>query len=126
MARTTIIFGALLVALGVLGYIGTAAASVTALIPAFFGVLLGLLGWIGLNERYRKHALHAAVVVGIVGFLGAVRGLSGLVALMSGNDVDRPAAVAAQSAMAVLMAVFVGLSVKSFINARRARAGRLE
>jgi hypothetical protein len=121
MARTTIIFALILIALGVFGYIGTAAASVTALIPAFFGAVLGLLGWIGLYERYRKHALHAAVVVGVVGFLGAARGLAGLMDLMSGNEVDRPVAVMAQSVMAVLMALFVGLCLRSFTDARRAR-----
>lgn len=122
MARTTIIFALILIALGVFGYVGTAAASVTALIPAFFGAVLGLLGWIGLQERYRKHALHAAVVVGVVGFFGAARGLPGLIDLMSGNAVDRPVAVVAQSGMAVLMALFVGLCLKSFADARRARA----
>jgi hypothetical protein len=122
MARTTIIFALILIALGVFGYIGTAAASVTALIPAFFGAVLGLLGWAGLYERYRKHALHAAVVVGVVGFLGAARGLPGLMDWMAGDQVDRPAAVLAQSVMAVLMAVYVGMCVKSFIDARRARA----
>jgi hypothetical protein len=122
MARTTIVFALILIALGVVSYVGTAAQSVTALIPAFFGAVLGLLGWVGLNERYRKHALHAAVVVGVVGFLGAARGLPGLLDWMSGTQVDRPVAVVAQSAMAVLMAVYVGLCLKSFADARRARA----
>ena len=54
MARTTIVFGIMLVVLGLVGYVGTGAASVTALIPAFFGAVLGFLGWLGLNERYRK------------------------------------------------------------------------
>ena len=122
MARTTIIFALILIALGVFGYVGTAAASVTALIPAFFGAVLGLLGWIGLHERYRKHALHAAVVVGVVGFFGAARGLPGLMDLISGNAVDRPVAAVAQSVMAVLMVFFVALCLKSFRDGRRARA----
>ena len=122
MARTPITFAVMLIALGVLGYVGSGGASVTALIPAFFGGVLGLLRWIGRHERYRKHALHAAAVVGVVGFSGAARGLTGILALMSGNQVDRPVAVVAQAVMAVLMAVFVGLCVKSFIDARRARA----
>jgi hypothetical protein len=121
MAQTTIIFGLLLVALGVLGYVGTGAASVTALIPAFFGAVLAVLGWIGRNERHRKHAMHAAAAVGLLGFLGSARGLAGLMAVLSGGVVERPAAVVAQSVMAVLMAVFVALCVKSFRDARRAR-----
>jgi hypothetical protein len=118
MARTTIVFGIMLVVLGLVGYVGTGAASVTALIPAFFGAVLGLLGWLGLKERYRKHALHAATVVGIVGFLGAAPGLAGLINLIAGTEVDRPAAVIAQSVMAVLTAVFVGMCLKAFVSAR--------
>lgn len=78
MARTTITFGITLIILGIVGYIGTAAASVTALIPAMFGAVLGLLGSIALNERYRGHAIHMAAAVGVVGLLGSVRGLIGL------------------------------------------------
>jgi hypothetical protein len=124
MAQTTIIFGAMLIALGVLGYVGSGAASVTALIPAFFGAVLAVLGWVGRHERYRKHVMHAAAAVGVVGFLGSARGLAGLMAVLSGGPVERPAAVVAQSVMAVLMAVFVGLCVKSFVDARRARASQ--
>jgi hypothetical protein len=121
MARTTIIIGFTLIVLGIVGYIGTAAASVTALIPAMFGAVFGLLGWIALNERYRKHAIHTAAAVGVVGLLGSVRGLIGLVDLISGADVDRPIAVLSQSVMAILTAVFVGLCLKSFMAARKKR-----
>jgi hypothetical protein len=121
MARTTIVFGIMLVVLGLVGYVGTGAASVTALIPAFFGAVLGFLGWLGLNERYRKHALHVATVVGVVGFLGAAPGLAGLMNLIAGTEVERPAAVIAQSVMAVLTAVFVGMCLKSFVSTRRQR-----
>jgi hypothetical protein len=97
---------------------------VTALIPAFFGVVLVMLGWLATNERYRKHAMHVAAMVGLLGFLGTVGGLAGLLALLSGGEVQRPAAVVAQSLMAILMAIFVGLCVRSFVAARRARAAR--
>ena len=93
----------------------------TALIPAIFGVVFCLLGWLAGNERYRKHALHAAVLVGVVGFLGSASGLAGLMRLIAGTGVERPAAVVSQSVMAVVMAVFVALCVKSFVNARRQR-----
>ncbi len=75
------------------------------------------------NEAMRKHAMHGAVLVGLLGFLGSARGLLQLPALMSGGEVARPAAVIAQSVMALLMALFVGLCVRSFISARAARRG---
>lgn len=121
MAQITRFFGLALIALGVIGYIATDAVSITALIPAFFGVVLVILGWIARNERHRKHAMHVAVIIGLLGFLGSVRGLAGLVALLSGGDVQRPAAVVSQSIMAILMGIFVALCVRSFIEARRAR-----
>ena len=126
MARATMVFGVVLIALGVIGYVGTAAVSITALIPAIFGAVLTILGWLALNERYRKHALHLAAAVALVGLLGAVPGLIGLFDLISGAEVQRPAAVVSQSLMAILMAVFVGLCVRSFLEARRARITRGE
>jgi len=48
MARASMIIGALLVALGMGAYYGTSRASVTALIPAAFGVPILLLGILAL------------------------------------------------------------------------------
>jgi hypothetical protein len=124
VARTTIIFGVVLIALGIVGYVGTGAVSVTALIPSVFGVLLALLGWLALNERYRKHAMHVAAAIGLVGFLGSVRGLIRLSDLIAGTEVERPAAVISQSVMAILMVAFISFCVKSFIDARRARISK--
>jgi multisubunit Na+/H+ antiporter MnhF subunit len=125
MPKTTILFGVILIVLGVVGYIATGAVSVTALIPSFFGGVLALLGWLALNERYRRHAMHIAVVVGLLGFLGTARGLAALPRLVSDPaTIDRPAAVVAQAVMAILMIVYVSLGVRSFIAARRARTAR--
>lgn len=119
MARTTAIFGVVLIALGVIAYVGTAAVSLTALIPAVFGAVLACLGWIAGNERYRKRAVRVAAAIAVLGFLGAAPGLLGLWALVSGAEVQRPTAVVSQSVMAILMAVFVGLCVRSFTGASR-------
>ena len=121
MAKVTIVFGMALTLLGVLGYILSAGASLTALIPVIPGTLLEVFGVLALNEKRLKVAMHAAVVVGLLAFLGAVPGLLKLPALASGGDVARPGAVVAQSIMALLMAIYVGLCVKSFVDARRAR-----
>ena len=113
--------GIALVFLGLAGYVGSQAASLTALIPAVFGLALYLLGMMARRENRRKLAMHIAVVVGLIGFAGSVRGLGGLVQMLAGGAVLRPMAVISQSIMAVLTAIFVALCVKSFIDARRKR-----
>ena len=119
MASTTILFGVLLTLLGLGGYFLTGASSVTALIPAIFGVPLLVLGFLARSEPARKHAMHAAAAVALVGCAGA------LFSLVRTPAAPRVAmAVFSQAAMAVLTAVFVGLCVKSFIDVRRARTGK--
>ena len=120
MARTTIVFGCVLIALGVGSYFGTGQESRTALIPAGFGLLILLLGVVALNDRRRKHAMHAAAVVGLLGFGGAARGFSQLPAILRGDEGVRPVAVAAQIVMSLACLAFVVLCVRSFIKARRA------
>jgi hypothetical protein len=119
VARTTILFGVALIVLGIVGYTGTGAVSITALIPAFFGAVLVVLGSFARNEPYRKVAVGLAAAIGLVGLLGSVRGLTGLMDLIAGGNVERPAAVISQSVMAILMVVFVGLCVRWFMGARR-------
>ena len=119
MANTTVVTGVALIILGLGSYFGTGTASITALIPAFFGIVLALLGALAFNESRRKMAMHIAVVVGLLGFAGSVRGLTKIGAVLSGEAVERPTAVIAQSIMAVLTGTFVVLCVKSFIDARR-------
>jgi hypothetical protein len=123
LATTTIGFGVVLIILGLAGYFGSGMVSLTALIPAAFGLLLLIFGTMAKDDKRRKMAMHIAVVVGLLGFLGTVPGLLKLGALLSGGDVARPMAVVAQSIMAVLMAIYVAMCVKSFIDARRSRAG---
>jgi len=122
MAKTCIAFGLLLCLLGLGGYVGTGRESVTALIPAFFGLPLALLGALALEERRRKLTMHVAVVLAVLGLAGSARGLPGFWTYVTGGDVERPIAVLAQTAMAVLCALFVTLAVRSFIAARCAQA----
>ena len=124
MAKITIGLGLVLIALGLGSYFGTGRASVTALIPAFFGLPLLLLGLVALKERMRTIAMIIAVVIGLLGFAGTVSGLMKLPVLLTGGELDRPAAVAVQAAMAVVCFVFVLLGIGSFIKARRAGAAQ--
>jgi hypothetical protein len=118
VAPVTIVIGLVLIGLGLAGYLPSEPKAVTALIPAAFGGLLVALGAVALNEKARKHAMHLAVMVGLLGFVGA--GYMAAKAGLSGN-IERPLAFGMQVSMAVICAVFVGLCIKSFIDARRRR-----
>lgn len=125
MPFTTIICGALLIILGVGGYIygmmQDGNASLTALIPALFGIVLAALGAAAQSmENLRKHIMHGAVVIGLLGFLATASSFLKIPALLAGT-VERPAAVVSQLIMSLICLVFVILCVKSFIDARRAR-----
>ena len=122
MPSTSIVFGFLLVLLGAGGYVYgmmNGGASLTALIPAIFGVLLIIFGALARSmENLRKHLMHGAVLVGLLGFLATVSSFFKIPALLAGTA-ERPAAVVSQSVMAIICLVFVILCVKSFIDARR-------
>ncbi len=119
MARISILFGLLLIALGVGGFVGTGSEHRTALIPAGFGVVLALLGAVALKDSLRKHAMHLAVIVGLFGFIGGVYTL--LKPLLNGNSIEWSVADDCKAAMAVLCLIFVALCVNSFVQARRRR-----
>jgi hypothetical protein len=125
LARITIVFGAVLIVLGLLAYFAMqepGARSPTALIPAFLGLPLLVLGLIAqAKPQTRKHTMHAAAALGTLGFLGTVPGVIKAFQWMGGTVPARPAAVQIQVVMCVLCAAFVALCVRSFIAARRAR-----
>jgi hypothetical protein len=113
--------GFLLILLGVVGYVATGGASITALIPAMFGAVLLIIALVARSPESRKHAMHAAVALALVGLIGTI---SRIIPALRAGDIQRPA-VLAQIAMAVILLVYVLLGVKSFIDARKARqAGR--
>ena len=120
MPSVTIALGVALIVLGLAGYFLTGAVSVTALIPAAFGLVLAICGAIARDAGKRKHAMHAAVVVALLGFLGSARGLLQIGALLNGTAA-RPAAVISQTIMAVLTLGYIVMAVRSFVQARANR-----
>jgi len=111
-----------LVILGLAGYAASGGASVTALIPAFLGVPLGVLALLAARkESIRKHLMHAAMFLVALGALGSARGFAKLPALLAGSA-ERPLAIGMQLAMFVICACLLALGVRSFIAARTARA----
>jgi hypothetical protein len=112
------IVGVLLLFLGFGGYIATGGTSLTALIPAVVGALLVGTAFVARAEHLRKHAMHAAAAIGLIGFIGSIGGAVKVFTLLGGGSVERPQAVVAQALMALLCAIYVGLAVRSFIQAR--------
>jgi len=122
MAKVTLVFAALLVALGLAGYLGTGSLHPTALIPTWIGLALGLFGFLALSpsESRRKLFMHINVTIGLLGFIGgaseAIRGT--LHAQAAGLPVN-PVALGSKLALAGLLLLYVILCVRSFIAARR-------
>ena len=60
MAKVTIVFGVLLMALGLIGFFGTGSIHYTALIPTWFGLALGAGGFLAISpsESRRKLLMH--------------------------------------------------------------------
>ena len=118
MPFTAIVFGALLVLTGVIGYIHglmNDKASLTAFIPAAFGLVMAILGLAAnAKESLRKHLMHSAVVVGLLGFLVPAGRLASKF-----SELTFSAAVVSQLVMALLCLVFVILAIRSFVAARR-------
>lgn len=127
MPVVSVVFGLLLVALGVwgrwggdlglwepLGFAPPEKLSGTALIPAYVGLALVILGLLALKESLLKHAMHLAAMVGVLGLVAALGRLlaTGKVAGVGG---------ASLVGMTLLCAIFVALCVNSFIQVRRRR-----
>ena len=123
MSKITMLFGALLCGVSLLGLLITGkVASVTIFIPMFVGVPLFLLGLFSeLKPTLRKHLMHVAVTLGLLGALAALgRGIPQLIKMAGGAEVD-PLPLASVWTMILLCSTYVVLCVQSFIQARRAR-----
>ena len=121
MAKVTLVFAAIFIALGLVGYIGTGSQHPTALIPAVLGLLLALFGALSFSPdpSRRKLFMHINVTLALLGFLGTVMGLIQWFGMIAGNAVPNPPATESKAAMALLSLLYVVLCVRSFITARR-------
>src|SRR5271163_593378 len=120
MAKVTLVFAALLILLGLAGFIGTGSQHLTALIPAWLGLPLAIFGGLAIspNEGRRKLFMHINVTIGLLGFLGSAVEI--IRSYASGKELN-PIAMSSKFALAGLLLLYVILCVRSFIAARRAR-----
>ena len=125
MPKIAIVIGVLLALVGFAGAahhaINTESGSKlagTALIPLFFGIIFIALGAGSLAKpSLRKHLMHALAALALIGALAA----GGRLAATLSKPGVSPVARASQAVMTLLCAATVGLCVKSFRDARRAR-----
>ena len=115
MPKQTLVFAALLIALGVGAF--AISGSRTALLPAFVGGALAVSA--GLALAYagaRRHLMHVAAVVALLGALAPAAALAIRAAQMS------PLALGVNVGMLALSAALLAMMVRSFIAARRSAA----
>jgi hypothetical protein len=131
MAKVTLLFAAMLIALGWLGYVGSGSQYPTALIPAWFGVALAVFGALAISrsEARRKLFMHINVTIGLLGFVGGtVEAIRGAVkATPASRAAEAGYVITAQMSkelLACFMLIYMLLCVRSFILARRAPAAR--
>lgn len=131
MPALTVMFGILLLVVGVWGYWGgdlglwtplglqaPERLSGTALVPAAVGVLLIVCGLLAFKESLLKHAMHGAASIGLLGLAAAG---SRLVWTLIGKGKVEGVGGVSLTAMTLLCGGFVALCVNSFIQVRRRR-----
>lgn len=122
MTVLSVFCGIVLIAIGVAGYLygrSAGTASMTALIPAAFGVVFLLCGALaGIKDTLRKHAMHAAAAVALIGFILTAGRL-----MMRVGQISMTPAVLSQLAMAIVCLLFLLAAIGSFAAARRDRIG---
>ncbi|MFT4218643.1 MAG: hypothetical protein QM619_15860 [Micropruina sp.] len=120
ITKLTMAIGGLLALTGVVTYLATGAASLTALIPSAVGVLLLIAGWLARNPRLHRHAIHGALAVALLGVLGSLMNVVKIGQVFNGTA-ERPAAILESVVMFVALVIYLAVGVRSFIKARRAR-----
>ncbi|MBP3191305.1 hypothetical protein [Natronogracilivirga saccharolytica] len=120
MPHYTRILGIILILIGIIGYIASGAVSITAMIPAFFGIAFIILGRLAQKEAWRKHVMHIALLVALIGLFGSFSGIFDVISWLGGNQEVNELAAIARALMALLLIGYIALGVKSFIDARKA------
>lgn len=122
MPLITIIYSLVLILLGLAGWGVAETKSITALIPAFAGVIFLVLGIFAIKPSLRREMMHAAAAFSLLCTLVIVRGLMQLPAVFRGEA--NTLAVSMQIAMGAVSGVFLFLCVRSFIQVRKARKNK--
>ncbi len=126
MAKTTMLVGFILIAVGIAFWGATGRVAPTSLIPCYFGIVLMICGAMARTEDHRRRMIfmHIAVTVAVIGFLfPGLRGSRALAAQRAAGigALTASKAIEEQLLMAFICLVFSILCIRSFILARRNR-----
>jgi len=124
MAKVTLVFAVLLIALGLIGFISTGSQHYTALIPTWIGLILGLFGTLSFSPDAgrRKLFMHINVTVALLGVFGtAAELIRSSFKLAASSTKPNVVALDSKLALEILLLIYVILCVRSFIAARKAR-----
>lgn len=114
-----IILGIVLVVVGVGSYVLSDFASITALIPAVFGVLIAILGMVGyLGTDRQRLAAYGIGLLAVLGVLGSTRGIPDIIALLTGEAVESTISAVSQGTIIIICLVLL-VAVIQFIRDTR-------
>lgn len=121
MAKLTLVFGILLVAISAGFWFATGRTETAALHPAGIGLVLVLSGLLANTENVKRRMvwMHIAVTFGLIGFL--ITGIRAGLTLLRGTMAENVLGFDERVAISLVCLVFVALCVRSFIAARRTR-----
>lgn len=107
-----LMIGVGLVVLGVGAWVLTGFASMTALIPAIFGILVVGFASVGRETDRERLAVYGIGALGALGVLGSLRVVPGIIAFATGEEVNSTVAVASQGIMIVLGVALVVVAAR--------------
>lgn len=110
VAKLALAAAAGLTILGVAAFAVTGFDSPTALIPASFGALFGLLGLTVHRTPEDRQSVAGIAVVAAVGVVGSTAAMPAKVSILRGEAVESPVAVASQLVMFAVSVVLLAAS----------------
>ena len=97
-------------------------SSITALIPAGFGLLILICGFVAFNENLRKHAMHGALGIALLGLIAGIARLATKVGPMITGEIGFERPTIFVCLMSLICLIFLVLGIQSFVAARRAQS----
>ena len=109
-----ILYGTVLIAMGLWGYLSSDTPSVTALIPVIFGVVFLLMSW-GIKKE-NKIISHLIVILTLIVLISLFKPLSGAMGRSDNLAMIRVGLMILSSIIALIF------FIKNFIDARKSKA----